>query len=154
MQTFMCNLTQPFGVNYNPSYKAMGLLGHTGIDIACGFGTDIVSLVNMFIYKVILPGSGFTGVFGIVDDGIELYELLLGHLDPSVGIGNILKGQKLGTEANHGTVYVGDIAISASLQKETHAGSHRHWQKRPIKRTQHLQGTRSEERRVGKECRL
>lgn len=135
-----CAEGQGFSLNYNPSYQSGGLLGHTGIDVSCGFGTPIHSLFDGIVYKVLTKdnpandGSGFTGVFMIVDNGVECFEWLVGHCDPCVSEGQeITKGQQIGTEANHGTVYAGNVQITLAMQASgDQRGSHRHYQKRPV----------------------
>src|ERR1700680_3850971 len=109
-----CTEGQGFGLNYNDSYAASGLKGHTGQDWSCGYGTPIHAPFDGLVYKVLTKehpssdGSGFTGVFMIVDDGIELFEFLIGHCDPTVAAGTqVKKGDVIGTEANHGTVFSG-----------------------------------------------
>jgi peptidoglycan hydrolase-like protein with peptidoglycan-binding domain len=136
-----CVISQGFGVN--PAVYAP-LAGHTGIDEGKGYGTAIHTPVDMHVYKVLTvvhpsnDGSGFTGVFGIVDDGIELYELLIGHGDPSVTMGQDVKaGDVIGTEANHGEVFQGGVQITLAEQAAgDHRGSHRHFQKRPVYKSQ------------------
>lgn len=137
-------LTQQFGSNDNSSYLANGLKGHTGTDCAVGYGTPIHSPVDMLVYKVLTvdapahDGSGFTGVFGIHDDGVECYEFLVGHCDPSVQVGQEIKvGDVIGFEANHGTVYGPHGLVTLAQQAAgNHDGSHRHYQKRPVMKQQ------------------
>lgn len=141
-----CYQGQPFSANYNPSYKGGGLLGHPGIDMSCGFCSPIHSPYDGFVYKVLSKerpsndGSGFTGVFLIVDDGKELFEWLVGHCDPSVSVGTFVKkGDVIGTEANHGLVYSGNVQITLAMQVAgDQRGAHRHIQKRPIFKTKTL----------------
>jgi len=141
-----CEEGQPFGANYNGSYAAAHLAGHTGQDWTCGFGTPIRSPYEGTIYKVLTKerpaadGSGFTGVFMIVDNGIELFEWLEGHCDPSVAPSQrVLKGDVIGTEANHGEVFVGNKQITLAMQAAgDKRGSHRHYQKRPVYRSRTL----------------
>lgn len=135
-----CVLGQGFGGNANPSYASGGLIGHPGIDERCGYGTPIHSIYDGVAYKVLTPqlpsndGTGFTGVFMIVDDGLECFEWLVGHCDPLIQDGEPVRmGDAIGTEANHGTVYSGNTQITLAMQKEgNHEGSHRHYQKRPL----------------------
>lgn len=136
----LCYEGQPFGENYNPSYHAGGLIGHTGEDWSCGFGTPIHSQFDGYVYKVLTPeapsqdGSGFTGVFMIVDNGIECFEWMVGHCNPSVTVGtHVKKGDVIGSEANHGKVYSGNIEITLAMQKAgDQRGNHRHYQKRAV----------------------
>lgn len=141
-----CTVGQEFGFNFNPSYAAGGLNGHTGRDRRCGYGSPIYSPHDMFIYKVLTvahpsnDGTGFTGIFGIVDNGVECYEYLIGHCDPLVTEGQFVKkGDLIGTEANHGEVYAGGVRITLAMQKAGNKeGSHRHEQKRPVRRVARL----------------
>lgn len=138
-----CTEGQGFAANYNPSYSLAALRGHTGIDITCGFGTPITSNYDGYVYKVLTvehpsnDGSGFTGVFLIVDDGIECFEWLVGHCNPSVSEGTrVKKGDLIGTEANHGEVYAGNTEITLAMQSAgDQRGAHRHYQKRPIQKS-------------------
>lgn len=140
-----CAFEQGFGAS--PATYAP-LAGHPGIDLGKspqggGYGSPIHAIADMHAYKVLTPsspsndGSGFTGVFGIVDDGIELYELLYGHCDPTIMQGvDVKKGDIIGTEANHGLVFQGNTQITLAMQKAgDRRGSHRHMQKRPVFRT-------------------
>lgn len=121
--------------------------GHPGIDMQCGYGSQIHSPIDMMIYKVLTvanpsrDGSGFTGVFGIVDDGIELYEYLIGHCDPTCSVGQFIKaGEVVGTEANHGRVYWNGQEITLAMQKAgDKRGTHRHCQKRPVRKVRQTQ---------------
>lgn len=136
----VCSMSQPFGGNSNSYYVSHGLKGHTGVDVVCGYGTDIFSDYDGYVYKVLteekpaLDGSNFTGVFMIVDTGIELFEWTVGHCNPTVTEGQyIKKGDKIGTEANHGIIYSGNTLITPEMQRSgDHRGSHRHVQKRPV----------------------
>lgn len=131
---------QSFAKNYNPLYASNGLLGHTGIDEGCGFGTPITAKYDALVYKVLSAqrpandGSGYTGVFMIVDDGLECFEWHVGHCDPNVMEGGYISDTFIiGTEANHGDVYAGNIKITLAMQKAgDQRGAHRHYQKRPV----------------------
>ena len=137
-----CNSGQLFGGNSVATYKAGGLLGHTGIDNQCGFGTNITSYWDSeYVYKVLTKenpsndGSGFTGVFTIVEQDGKVFEFLYGHCNPSVAVGQILtKGDIVGTEANNGEVYSGkdgNERITLDMQKAgDRRGAHRHDQAR------------------------
>ena len=147
MQTF-CKIFQGFGGNATATYINSGLVAHPGTDNSCGYGTTIVAYYgNEYVYKVLdenhpaYDGSGFTGVFTIYDDGIQCFEFLYGHCDPIATVGQILpKGGVVGTEANHGEVYVGKRRITLEEQKAgSHEGSHRHDQKRLLRKDRTLQ---------------
>src|SRR5581483_404144 len=133
-----CVQGQGFGQNLNPSYKQTGIAGHPGIDESCGFGTPGHAIYDGPAYKVVTPANagpeGFTGVFQLVDDGLECFEWLTGHCDPLVQPGTpVHKGDLFFTEANHGKVYSGNIEITLAMQKAGNkAGAHRHYQKRPV----------------------
>jgi hypothetical protein len=136
----LCTEGQPFSANYNPSYKAGGLAGHTGIDYACGYGTPIHSLYDGLVTLVWTPqapaSDGYTAVAILVDDGKECFEWQVGHCNPDRSIlegTRIKKGDYIGTEANHGVVYSGNVLITLAQQKAgNQAGHHRHYQKRPV----------------------
>jgi hypothetical protein len=140
-----CYIGQPFGANYNGSYAQGGLKGHTAVDNACGFGTPIHAYWgNEYVYKDLTKdhpsydGTGFTGVFTLVDDERGCFEFLYGHCNPSVTVGQILtKGDVLGTEANNGEVYSGNIRITLEMQKNgDERGHHRHDQMRLLRKDQ------------------
>ena len=153
-----CNITQPFGANATITYVKGGLKGHTGVDSSCGFGSPIQALWgNEYVYKVLTKdspsndGTGFTGVFTIIDNGTECFEFLYGHCNPSVKIGDILqKGQVLGTEANNGEVYFGNERITLDMQKNGDIrGHHRHDQARKLKKDVFIQPNTSYLDKVG-----
>lgn len=131
-----CHIGQGFGYNFNNSYAELGLKGHTGIDSTCGWHSDIKSLYNGYVYKVLNNKNTFTGVFLIVDDGVELFEWLEGHCEPTVEVNKIVKkGDVIGKEANHGKVYSGNIEITIAMQLAgDKRGHHRHSQKRLLKK--------------------
>lgn len=141
-----CFPSQGFGQNANEYYASVGLKGHTGQDSWCGYGTPIYAEHNMYVYKVITPDNagsiGYTGVFGIVDDGVELFEWEVGHCDPLVKAGDwVKKGDLIATEANHGKVYSGNREITVAMQRAGNKeGSHRHIQKRPVQRLKNPTG--------------
>lgn len=134
-----CNETQGFGANANDSYASEGLLGHTGIDINCGWGTPINPYVPIYVYKILTvehpsnDGTGFTGVFGIDVDGNEW---LYGHCNPTAEVGKWYQTTDvIGTEANHGQVYDGELEITLTMQAAgDERGHHRHIQCRPCTR--------------------
>ncbi len=136
-----CAIGQSFGGRINDVYKP--LLGHPAIDNSCGYGTPIYSYFDEeYVYKVLTvenpsrDGKGYTAVFTIVDNGIEVFEFTYGHCNPSVTVGQILtKGTVIGTEANNGEVYSGKVEITLEMQKAgDHRASHRHDQKRILKK--------------------
>lgn len=136
-----CAVAQRFGENANPFYATAGYKGHTGQDTSCGWGTPIYSPFDGYVYKVYSPdypaADGYTALFMIVDDGIECFEFSIGHCNPSVTVGTqVKKGDLIGHEANHGIVYSGNLRITLAMQAAgDQRGHHRHYQKRPVKRT-------------------
>lgn len=140
-----CVFTQSFGENKNNSYASSGLKGHTGKDIVCGYGTKIYPYKRIFVYKVLdgvdqkaNDGSGFTGVFGIDEDGNEW---LYGHCDTIAKEGQWYEtDEAIGAESNHGTVFVGGTQITLEMQAAGDTrGHHRHNQKRvciPVEKTE------------------
>lgn len=137
----LCKISQGFGENAVNAY--FPLKGHTGVDSGCGYGTSILSYYDKeYVYKVLdkdhpaNDGSGFTGVFTLVEKDGEVFEFLYGHCNPLVTVGQILtKGTLIGTEANNGEVYQNGERITLEMQKAGDTrGSHRHDQKRPLKK--------------------
>lgn len=143
-----CAEGQGFSQNFNPSYAAGGLLGHTGIDVNCGYGTPIAALCGGLVYStypINQPASdGYTAVFTIVETPLEVFEFSYGHVSEiDCQIGQQVKtGDTIAKEGNHGVVYAGNILITLAMQAAgDQRGSHRHYQKRPVIKTQHLNGT-------------
>lgn len=143
-----CTISQPFGANATTTYAAGGLKGHTGVDSGCGFGSPIKSYFDKeYVYKVLTKerpandGSGFTGVFTIVEENGEIFEFLYGHCNPSVMVGeSITKGSIIGTEANNGEVYQDGVRITLEMQRAGDTrGSHRHDQKRLLRKDVFIQ---------------
>jgi hypothetical protein len=139
-----CIEGQRYGGNANPLYQGGGLLGHPGQDWSCGWGTPITSRYSGLAYKVFTfedtpDKDGYTEVDLIVDDGLECFEWQVGHLNPTIAHGvSVNRGDTIGTEANHGPVWSGNIQISVALQKQgDQRGHHRHYQKRPVFKTLH-----------------
>lgn len=143
-----CKIGQSFGGNATETYINNGLKGHCGVDNSCGYGSPIHSYFDTeYVYKVLTKehpsndGTGFTGVFTIIDNGIEVFEFLYGHCNPSVTVGQILtKGTVLGTEANNGEVYSNGVRITLEMQKAGDTrGTHRHDQKRILRKDKNIQ---------------
>ena len=141
-------VTQGFGANANPSYKGVGLKGHTGIDSDGGYGSLVQSYWDTeYVYKVLTvenpanDGSGFTGVFTIVEQDGKCFEFLYGHLNPTIKVGSIItKGSVIGTQSNNGESYSGGIRITLEMQKNgDHRGTHRHDQARLLRKDKDLQ---------------
>lgn len=131
-----CLLQQSFGkspIGYKP------LLGHPGVDTACGYGSDIVSPVNGIVYSVFSPAKpakdGYTGVYIFCESELETFEFVIGHCSELlVKPGDtVSKGQVIAKEGNKGYVFLGDLRITLEMQKAGNTlGSHRHYQKRPL----------------------
>lgn len=130
-----CTEAQGFGENDTGVYHTQGYLGHTGIDVICGWGTPIKPFVPIYVYKILTvehpsnDGTGFTGVFGIDADGNEW---LYGHCDPTCVVGKWYQTtDTIGTEANHGSVFQGGVEITLAMQAAgDQRGHHRHVQYR------------------------
>lgn len=139
-----CKETQKFGANATDTYSKGGLKGHSGVDSSCGFGSPILSYWdNEYVYKVLTKenpsadGSGFTGVFTIVEHNGIVFEFLYGHCNPAPNLlGKIIsRGALVGTEANNGEVYSGGVRITLDMQRNGDTrGSHRHDQARLLKK--------------------
>jgi peptidoglycan hydrolase-like protein with peptidoglycan-binding domain len=143
-----CAEGQGFALNYNPSYHDGGLLGHTGVDVSCGWGTPVAALADGYVYStypIEHPASdGYTAVFTIVETPLEVFEMSYGHVSEiDCQIGQQVKvGDIIAKEGNHGTVYSGNTLITLAMQAAgDHRGAHRHYQKRPVIKTQTLHGT-------------
>lgn len=147
---FECSIGQLFGGNANPSYVGQGLRGHPAIDEHCGYGSDIHSYVDQYIYSlypVNAPASdGYTAIFGIVHTPLEVFEFVTGHvsrIDVKIG-DDVKKKQLIGAEGNHGQVWQGGIQITLAMQKAgDKRGSHRHDQKRPCVKVTRTVSTRN-----------
>lgn len=141
-----CYEGQGFGQNFNPSYHSGGLLGHTGIDVNCGYGSPINSLTNGLVYSTFPiekpANDGYTAVFVLSQTPLEIFEFSYGHvseIDCQIGQ-TISKGDVIAKEGNHGTVYSGNVQITLAMQAAgNHDGHHRHYQKRPVIKTKNLQ---------------
>lgn len=142
-----CVEGQGFGKNFNPSYHSGGLLGHTGIDINCGYGTPIEAKMDGLVYSTfpaIHPASdGYTAVFTLCSTPLETFEFSYGHVSEiSCQIGQqVKKGDIIAKEGNKGIVYSGNILITLAMQAAGDTrGSHRHYQKRPVLKTKQITG--------------
>lgn len=151
----ICTKTQGFGENGNPSYKAQGLKGHTGIDVKCEFDSPvefpIVDFDRAYVSLVLdkehpaADGSNYWCVNAIVERANgEVFEFQIGHLNKIfVRPGLMLTpGYVIGTEGNHGIVYEGHRIISIAEENiGIQDGHHRHYQKRLLNKvSQAIQG--------------
>lgn len=144
-----CPITQGLADNATATYKNSGLIGHTGIDSSCGYGTPINSYWDKeYVYKVLTrenpanDGSGFTGIFTIVEQDGKVFEFLYGHCDPNPGLlgKTITKNTFIGREANNGEVYSGGVRVTLEMQQAgSHLGSHRHDQARELRKDTSIQ---------------
>lgn len=143
---------QAFGANAVTTYTENKLKGHTGIDNQCGHGTPINSYWDKeYVYKVLTrenpanDGSGFTGIFTIVEQDGKCFEFLYGHCDPNPGLlgTTITKNQFIGREGNNGEVYSGkdgNLRITLEMQKAGDTrGAHRHDQARELRKDKTIQ---------------
>lgn len=142
-----CTQGQGFGKNYNPSYHEGGLIGHTGIDINCGYGTPIDAKATGLVYStfpVDCPANdGYTGVFTLCNTPLETFEFSYGHVSEiNCSVGDVVqKDQVIAKEGNKGVVYSGNVLISLPMQAQgDQRGSHRHYQKRPVLKTKQVKG--------------
>src|SRR6195952_5607296 len=140
-----CFEGQGFSLNLNPSYDQGGLLGHTGVDVNCGWGTPVAALASGLVYStypIDAPASdGYTAVFTICETPLEVFEFSYGHVSEiDCQIGQQVKaGDIVAKEGNHGVGYVGNRLITPAEQRAgDHEGSHRHYQKRVVFKTQRM----------------
>lgn len=139
-----CSIAQKFGENANPLYNGQGLKGHTGVDEACGYGTDVYALKSGVVYKILddkhpaNDGSGYWGVYIISQDKNGQYcEWQIGHLSKILcNVGDMVSPWTIiGQEGNHGQVYYGNTEITKAMEDAgDHRGSHRHWNKKIVTR--------------------
>lgn len=146
-----CKETQGYFGNITSVYSKQGLRSHSGIDIQCGYGTDIECPVNGFVYKVLNDkrpandGSGFWAVFIITEYKGQLREVCVGHCSEiMVTEGQyVSKGQIIAKEGNRGTVFYNGQQITLAMQKAGNKlGTHRHWQSREIKATSNFKASK------------
>ena len=138
-----CIETQGFLDNLNNVYASYGLKSHSGLDISCGYGTEIESPLDGFIYKIIddkRPANDGTGYWAIFMIGMykgQLGEFCVGHcsrIDVEIG-SYVKKGQILGLEGNKGLVFFNGKQITKEMQDSGDIrGYHRHYQWRLIKK--------------------
>lgn len=128
--------------------QGFGTKGHTGIDSDGGHGSLVQSYWDEeYVYKVLTKenpandGSGFTGVFTLVEQDGKCFEFLYGHCNPSIKVGAVLtKGSVLGTQSNNGESYSNGVRITLEMQKNGDTrGSHRHDQARLLRKDKTLQ---------------
>ncbi|MES2006891.1 MAG: peptidoglycan-binding protein [Patescibacteria group bacterium] len=143
----MCTEGQGFGQNFNPSYHSGGLIGHTGIDVNCGYASPIDALCAGYVYSTFPvehpAADGYTAVFTICETPLETFEFSYGHVaEIDCQIGQTVKiGDSIAKEGNHGIVYSGNTLVTLAQQAAgDHDGHHRHYQKRPVIKTKRLSG--------------
>lgn len=135
-------INQPFGANANTYYKEGGLKGHTGLDLHCSYGEEILSACDGYVYSVLNKDNPdlmrYRAVYVLVDLGDEAYELSYGHAkDILVSKGQYVKtGDVLITGGNTGDVASGGQKVTKE-QKEagSTAGTHLHFQLRELVKT-------------------
>lgn len=139
MHPTICSRAQGFGENANPFYKGVGLRGHPGVDVHCGYGSPILSPVSGIVsstFAVERPAAdGFTMIAILVETELEIGEFQIGHVSEiDVKIGDhVTIGQLIGKEGNKGEVYSGNRLITLADQRAgNHEGSHRHYQWRVV----------------------
>lgn len=140
-----CTRTQGFYENAANAYPKIGMKGHGGIDVNCGYGTEVQfpldGLVSGVFNNVFKASDGYWGVYALCEYKGQLGELCVGHLSRiDVKIGDkIRKGQVVGLEGNHGYVFDNGVQITLAQQAAgDQRGHHRHWQWRPVVKTKSL----------------
>lgn len=136
------NLTQPFAVNYNNSYTASGLKGHSGEDYVVGWKKPIIASATGRVFSILNeynPDTNkYRAVYQIVYDelkaGEKAYEVSYGHIDTALYKEGemVYAGHNIATEGNYGLCFVGGTQVTKE-QKETGLGSHLHFQVRELK---------------------
>jgi Peptidase family M23 len=139
-----CSFNQGFGANATPLYKGQGLKGHTGVDMACGYGTPVYAFKKGIVYKIIddkrpaNDGSGYWAVFIIAPDANGFYcEWQIGHLSKiTCKVGDLVEPWTvIGEEGNRGYVYQEGIQITKAMQDTgDRRGAHVHWNKKQLKK--------------------
>lgn len=144
----LCAFEQGFGGELANAYRKLGLLGHPGIDTACGYGTPIHSPVTGIVTSTYTPehpaSDGYVGVYILVETALEIFEYCIGHMsEVDVKPGDQVKvGDLLGREGNSGYVFAGNEQITVAMQKAgDRRGSHRHNQKRIVYLSEFTDGT-------------
>lgn len=144
LSLMICETTQGFYDNKNNAYAGIGLKAHSGLDIECGYGTDIEFPLDGFVSNVLdkthLASDGFWAVYVICMYNGVIGELCVGHCSRiDVKVGDLInKGQVIGAEGNHGLIYYGNTLITLVMQAAGDTrGHHRHWQWRPLIKTKY-----------------
>ncbi len=134
---FYCPVGQGFGENFNNSYK--GILGHPGVDEACGYGTDIKSYMSGDVIGLKQPDpenpNRFPYIQMLCKTDVEDFEFIVGHVSEiNVALDvRVEEGDIIGKEGNFGKVFSGNVLVSEERKKSgDKSGSHRHSQKRPL----------------------
>ena len=136
-----CYVAQGFGGNATSVYRSQGLFGHPGHDVHCGYGSPIKPLCAGRVYSMHHPDTpasdGYTAVYMICETDAEVFELAVGHVSEILcKIGDTVTPETIiAEEGNKGIVYQAGIRITLDMQKAgDKRGSHRHWQKRPVRK--------------------
>ena len=133
-------LAQGFGENANASYKAGGLIGHTGYDFVTSYNDNVLMVEDGFVYKIINRDANvslFRAVFQLVElEDDYVLEICYGHAN-SILVGNSYYkcGIPCITEGNTGNVFTDGRAVSVEARQEgSKAGTHLHIQGRLCKK--------------------
>jgi len=136
---FHCPVGQGFGENFNNSYRGIG--GHPGVDEYCGYSSDIFPYAEGEVIGLAYPDKEHPNRYSMIQllcqTDLEYFEFTIGHVSEiSVTIGQqVKKVDKVGEEGNFGRVFSGNVYVSEERRRNgSHAGSHRHVQKRPLYR--------------------
>lgn len=142
----VCYVAQGFGGNATDFYRSVGLLGHPGHDVFCGYGTHIRPLHTGRVYSMYTPeapaGDGYTAVYILCETPAEVFELSVGHVSKIYARAGDYVGLEtiIAEEGNKGAVYQGGVRITLEMQKAgDKRGSHRHWQKRPVRKVRYTE---------------
>ena len=141
-------ITQRFGDNASPTYKAAGFNGHTGEDLGGYYGQSIFAACDGEVYSIINKDNPDLGkyrcVFTIIqDEQGKYYELSYGHLSNiKVNKGDVIKtGDYIADMGNTGEVYANGRLVTLEEKKAgSKAGVHLHLQLRPLKLIEQMDG--------------
>jgi murein DD-endopeptidase MepM/ murein hydrolase activator NlpD len=135
--------TQGFGQNATSTYKASGLLGHTGLDTSAGFSAKIYACIGGYVHEVSNkenpnPERG-RAVKVLYEESGVCYEIGYHHLDHiEVEEGQIIKtGDFIGTEGNTGNVYSSGQYVTKEMRLNgSKAGAHLHLEIKLLKKVE------------------
>jgi len=131
-------ITQGFGLNLTGAYNAIGLKGHTGIDVIAPYDTPIIPAVLAPIYRAInfgAPIRSYRAIYQIVDTALYSYEVSYGHCNQKLS-GSGLDGSPIATVGNSGDVYENGVYVNPEARSTPpYRGTHLHFQVRKLVRT-------------------